>query len=106
VTKETFSFNDDGYAPPKHYETYVEELMEPLTITVEEIQDDLRKFVERFPWDVIPHITDNNEINDIIHNYKGTIHASAKIEQKKAEMADRVVPPSELLEKKPKIPLE
>lgn len=57
----------------KNFESYEEELMQPLTITVEEIAEDLRKFVERFPWDIIPHITENNEINDIIHNYKGTI---------------------------------
>lgn len=28
------------------------------------------KYAKEFPTTVIPHITDNEEINDIIHNYK------------------------------------
>jgi len=28
------------------------------------------KYAKEFPTKVIPHITDTNEINDIIHNYK------------------------------------
>jgi hypothetical protein len=45
-------------------------------ITVAEIVEDLKKYRERFPYDLIPHITENNEINDIIHNYKGTVQAT------------------------------
>lgn len=42
-----------------------------MTITVEEIMEDLKKYVEKFPYHVIPHVTKNSEINDIIHNYSG-----------------------------------
>jgi len=51
------------------YQSYEEELMQPLSVTVEEIALDLYKFVERFPYDIIPHINDKNEVNDKIHNY-------------------------------------
>ena len=50
--------------------------MQPLMMSVLDIIEDMKKFTDRFPYDVIPHITDNNEINDIIHNYKGTIQVS------------------------------
>lgn len=30
------------------------------------------KYTKDFPIKVIPHITENNKINDIIHNYKKT----------------------------------
>jgi len=43
-----------------------------LTISVEEILEDLKKYVEKFPYHVIPHVTKNSEINDIIHNYSNT----------------------------------
>ena len=37
------------------------------------------KYSKEFPIRVIPHITENNEIHDIIHNYKraGKGHAGA-----------------------------
>lgn len=53
-------------------------------MTVEEIIEDLKKYVDRFNYDLIPHITENNEINDILHNYKGTVQATLKKEQKKS----------------------
>jgi hypothetical protein len=55
-----------------------------LVITVEDIVEDLKKYVDRFNYDLIPHITENNEINDIIHNYKGTVQATLLKEQKKS----------------------
>lgn len=68
--------------------------------------DDVRKFAVYFPWDLIPHITENNEVNDIIHNYKGTIQATAKKEQTRASLLNRVLPPNELIHKNPKLALE
>jgi hypothetical protein len=73
---------------------------------VEEIVEDLRKYVERFNYDLIPHITENNEINDIIHNYRNTVQATLKKEQKKNSLIDKVLPPNEILKKNPKLNLE
>ena len=39
-------------------------------MTIEEIMKDMYKYTKEFPIKVIPHITENQEINDIIHNYK------------------------------------
>lgn len=39
---------------------------------MEEIADDLKKYVEKFPYHLIPHVTETNEVNDIIHNYNNS----------------------------------
>jgi len=91
---------DEGFA------TYEEELMQPLNVTLDEIQEDLRRFVDRFPWDIVPHITENNEVNDIIHNYKGTIQAAVKKEQRRVQMIDKAIPPSEVMEMNQKISID
>ena len=80
--------------------------MQPLNVTLEEISEDLRRFVDRFPWDIVPHITENNEVNDIIHNYKGTIQATVKKEQRRVQMIDKAIPPSEVMEKNQKISID
>ena len=51
-------------------EEFLTELQNPIAITIEEVIKDMYKYVKEFPQKVIPHITDNQEINDIIHNYK------------------------------------
>ncbi len=45
--------------------------------------EDLKKFVDKFPYDVIPHIMKIQQgseeveiVNDVIHNYRGTSQAS------------------------------
>jgi len=43
-----------------------------LNINVPEILVLLKKYVENFPYHIIPHITKLNEINDVIHNYNNT----------------------------------
>jgi hypothetical protein len=40
-----------------------------LNINIQDITDVLKKYVDNFPYHIIPHITELNEINDIIHNY-------------------------------------
>ena len=30
----------------------------------------MHRFEQKFPFESIPHVTDNDEINDILHNYK------------------------------------
>jgi hypothetical protein len=37
---------------------------------MEDIIKDMYRYARDFPVKVIPHITENQEINDIIHNYK------------------------------------
>jgi hypothetical protein len=59
------------------FETYEEELASPLTISVPEILEDLKKYVDKFPYHVIPHVTRTAEVNDIIHNYNNNGGKSA-----------------------------
>lgn len=94
---------DDG---GRYFESYEEELRQPLTVTVDEIAEDLKKFAEHFPYDLIPHVMENNEINDVIHNYRGTVQASMQKEQRRAMMMDRIVPPKELVTKNIKLTVE
>ena len=72
--KKRFNPDDsqDLGIPESLYETYEEELMQPLTVSVNEIALDMKNYAENFPFELIPHITDLNEVNDIIHNYKGS----------------------------------
>ena len=53
-------------------EEFLLELQSPICITIEDIIRDMYKYAKDFPIKVIPHITENQEINDIIHNYKKT----------------------------------
>ncbi len=39
-------------------------------MSIEQIIVDMFKFTKDFPIKVIPHITEGQEVNDIIHNYK------------------------------------
>lgn len=56
----------------REFATYEEELAQPLNINVKDIHEVLKKYIENFPYHVIPHITELNEINDIIHNYNNS----------------------------------
>lgn len=42
----------------------------PIAITIEDIIKDMYKYAKEFPVKIIPHITENQEINDIIHSYR------------------------------------
>ncbi len=54
------------------FASYEDELAQPLNINVPEILVLLKKYVENFPYHIIPHITKLNEINDVIHNYNNS----------------------------------
>lgn len=41
-------------------------------MSIEQIIVDMFKYTKDFPIKVIPHITEGQEINDVIHNYKKT----------------------------------
>ena len=36
------------------------------------------KYAKDFPIKIIPHITENQEINDIIHNYRKSAHTNTQ----------------------------
>ena len=46
------------------------EIQRPITVTIEDIKQDMGTFAKQFPTDVIPHIKDNGDIKDSIHNYR------------------------------------
>ena len=48
---------------------YVDDIMRPITIQQDEIVKDMYAYSRKFPTKVIPHVTENGDINDIIHNY-------------------------------------
>jgi hypothetical protein len=39
----------------------------------------MNNYAKNFPKEIIPHITENNEINDLIHNYKLSNPVSPKV---------------------------
>jgi hypothetical protein len=39
-------------------------------MTIDEIASDMNNYAKNFPKHIIPHITENQEINDLIHNYR------------------------------------
>lgn len=45
-------------------------------MTIEQIIMDMFKYTKDFPIKIIPHVTEGNEINDVIHNYKKTKSAA------------------------------
>lgn len=57
-------------AQMKKEKEYHEEVALPIKVTFEEIKQDMSYFARWFPTEEIPHIMQNGEINDIIHNYR------------------------------------
>jgi len=49
---------------------FLPEVGKPITMTINEIKHDMNLYVKNFPNEIIPHITEAHEINDIIHNYR------------------------------------
>ena len=59
----------------------IPELQKPITITVDDIKQDMNSFVKKFPKESIPHITETNEICDNIHNFRQVKMPSIKSHQ-------------------------
>jgi hypothetical protein len=57
-------------AQMKKPQEHMQEIQKPITVTIEDIKQDMSTFAKQFPTDVIPHITDNGSIKDTIHNYR------------------------------------
>ncbi len=49
---------------------YLPEVSKPITMTITEIKHDMNLYVKNFPNEIIPHMTEAHEVNDIIHNFK------------------------------------
>ena len=49
---------------------FLPEIKKPITLTLEDIRKDMNQYVRQFPKDILPHITETQEIVDLIHNYK------------------------------------
>ena len=49
---------------------YQESLEQPIQISIKEILLDLFKYTKDFPAKLIPHVTSQEEVIDMIHNYK------------------------------------
>lgn len=62
----------------KKPEEFLSEVQRPITMTVEDIKQDLNVYVKKFPKEVIPHITETNEVCDNIHNYKNKPRAQVQ----------------------------
>ena len=61
------------YFPISHIdnkEEYIDDILQPITIQQDDIIKDMYAYTKEFPIEIIPHITENGEINDLIHNYK------------------------------------
>ena len=48
---------------------FYEEVRNPIKFTMEDIRADMHKYERGFVTDIIPHMSENKEIVDIIHNY-------------------------------------
>lgn len=53
----------------KKPQEYLPEVKKPITLTLEDIKQDMNSYVKKFPEDIIPHITEAQDIVDKIHNY-------------------------------------
>ncbi len=51
-------------------------------MTIEEIKHDMNSYVKNFPNEIIPHITEAHEVNDLIHNYKLPKPSTIKLNNK------------------------
>jgi hypothetical protein len=49
---------------------FLPELKKPITLTLDDIRKDMNQYVRQFPKEILPHITETQEIVDNIHNYK------------------------------------
>eukprot|EP00347_Sterkiella_histriomuscorum_P010573 403375759 len=61
-------------------EEFLSELQTPIAVSIEQIIMDMFKYTKDFPIKIIPHVTEGDEINDIIHNYKKN-KSTAKMQQ-------------------------
>lgn len=49
---------------------YFAEIQSPIKFTMEDIRADMHTYERGFDTSIIPHINENNQIVDNIHNYK------------------------------------
>lgn len=49
---------------------YYDDIVRPITVMQEDIIKDMFRYAREFPIKVIPHVTEQGEIIDILHNYK------------------------------------
>ena len=45
------------------------EIGQPIKYTLEDIRNDMNQYVKKFPKDIIPHVSEVNQVVDLIHNY-------------------------------------
>jgi hypothetical protein len=74
----------------------------------DEIIKHMHKYASKFPVTAIPHVTENNDINDILHNYKRAkpkavakdiVIAGQKEVKRRATMAAKILTPTSQLGK-------
>ena len=51
-------------------EEFLRDIIQPIRMTKEQIMKDMLNYTNEFPVKLIPHITEQNQINDMIHCYK------------------------------------
>ena len=54
----------------KKRDEFLPEIQKPITMTIDEIKQDMNNYAKNFPIDQIPHISENDDIVDPIHNYR------------------------------------
>ena len=45
-------------------------MRQPITMTLEEIKQDMNQYAHNFPIEYLPHISESEQIVDPIHNYR------------------------------------
>jgi hypothetical protein len=63
---------------------FLPEVMKPITLTLEDIKQDMNNYVKKFPKEIIPHITEGRDICDHIHNYRRTTSLTSPKDSLKA----------------------
>lgn len=54
----------------KKPQEFLPEVQQPIVMTLDDIKQDMYSYVKKFPKEIIPHVTESKEINDLIHNYR------------------------------------
>ncbi len=54
----------------KKPQEYLPEVQLPIRMTLDDIKQDMYSYAKKFPKEIIPHVNEAKEINDIIHNYQ------------------------------------
>ena len=66
--------NTDKFNFPRSHidrkKEYMIDIKHPLMIQKDGLLEDMYSYSRKFPINIIPHVTELGEINDIIHNYQ------------------------------------